>query len=104
MSREGDENRGCWGQECRRCTGCGSLGESDVLPNGIENSTMWMGARRAWRWRRWRWADERIRAGSAGISNISGAWAALPSVIPLCVPKGIEKATRRMGGRRAWRR
>jgi hypothetical protein len=32
-------------------------------------------------------------AGSAGISNISGAWAAVPYVRPLCVPNGIEKAT-----------
>jgi hypothetical protein len=37
-----------------------------------------------------------MRAGSAGISNISGAWAAAPSVLPMCVANGIEKATGRM--------
>jgi hypothetical protein len=44
-----------------------------------------------------------MRAGSAGMSNISGAWAAIPSVRPICLSDGIEKAGGRMGARRAWR-
>jgi hypothetical protein len=45
-----------------------------------------------------------MREGSAGIWNISGAWAVVPSARRLSVANGIEKARGRMGARRAWRR
>jgi hypothetical protein len=48
--------------------------------------------------------EEQMRAGSAGISDISGASASAPSVRRVSVANGIEKATRQMGGRRARRR
>jgi hypothetical protein len=48
--------------------------------------------------------EEQMRAGSAGISNISGAWASAPSVRRVCVGNGIQKATGPMGAERAWRR
>jgi hypothetical protein len=35
-------------------------------------------------------------AGRAGISNISGAWAAVPSVGRMIVVDGVEKARGRM--------
>jgi hypothetical protein len=60
-------------------------------PNGIAKATGGIGARRARCGRRG--ADEQMRAGSARISNISGAWAAVHSVRPMCVPNGIVKAT-----------
>jgi hypothetical protein len=44
-----------------------------------------------------------MRAGSAGISDISGAWAAAPPVGPMCTTNGIEKARWRMGATGAWR-
>jgi hypothetical protein len=48
--------------------------------------------------------DEQMRAGSAGTSNISGAWAAVPSVRSMRVPTGLVKASGADGGRRAWGR
>jgi hypothetical protein len=45
-----------------------------------------------------------MRAGGAGISSISGAWAAVPSVGPMCMTNGIEKASGRVGAGGAWRR
>jgi hypothetical protein len=45
-----------------------------------------------------------MRAGRAGIWNISDAWAVVPSVRRLSVANGIEKGRGRIGARRAWRR
>jgi hypothetical protein len=53
--------------------------------------------------RRRRRADGRMGAGNAGISNISGAWAAIPSVGPMCVSNGIGEAGGRMGEKGAGR-
>jgi hypothetical protein len=48
-------------------------------------------------------ADEQMGAGSVGISNMSRAWAAVPSVGWICVANEIQRSRGRMGGRRAWR-
>jgi hypothetical protein len=45
-----------------------------------------------------------MREGSAGISDISGAWAAVPSVRSMCMTDVIGKAMWRMGARKAWRK
>jgi hypothetical protein len=68
------------------------------MTNGIAKAGGRMGARRAWRWRS---VEEEMGAGSAGISNISGAWAAIPFVGPMCVPNGVVKARGRMGAKGA---
>jgi hypothetical protein len=76
----------------------------DVSEGSVEEGEDEEQRRRRRRRRSGRRADEQMHAGNAGISNISGAWAAIPSVGPMCVPNGIEKARGRTGARGAWRR